>query len=97
MSRVEDGPDDPPGATTTGRRRVSRADVAAHAQVSHRQHVRPPEGKDQEHVRGPDADALDVCKRRDHLFIAHLRQPGKINLAADGVLGQIANVTEFLP
>src|SRR5262249_32922005 len=45
----------------------------ADAQIADRQHVGTAQGKDQEHMRGPDADALNVCERRDHLFIAHLR------------------------
>src|SRR5262249_29732798 len=67
-----------------------------HAKIARGQDVGPAQGEHEEHVGGPYADAFDVSKRGDYLLIGHLGQFGEIHLAADGMLGQIADVTQLL-
>ena len=49
---------------------IKSLDRAPDAQIADRQHVKTTERKNQEHVRGPNADALDRDEGFDDLFVA---------------------------
>src|SRR5262249_52605866 len=68
-----------------------------HSQVSRSQDVGPPQSENQEHMRGPFANALDICERGYYFFIRHPVQIGKVNFSREGMLGKIANVADLLP
>src|SRR5438270_7795939 len=75
---------------------VGLADRDAYSQVANRQHVRPLQREDEEHVPCPVANSFDLGKRGDNLGIAHRWQRGKVHLALRGALSQVADVGNLL-
>ena len=77
------------GSAVAGRRRVrSRGGCRGRR----RQHVGALEVEHQEHLRAPQADALDGDQLRDHLLVVELVQPLELELAGEHVLGERAQV-----
>src|SRR5262245_3014260 len=53
---------------------VELLDGPSDAEIANREHVKPSERKDQEHMYGPNANPFDGSQHFDDLFIAHSRQ-----------------------
>ena len=50
---------------------MQHAIALPHAEIVHRQHIRPPEGEDQQHLHSPAADAANGCQPLDQRFVGH--------------------------
>src|ERR1035437_10460132 len=66
---------------------VGFADGVADAQVAGGEDVGALEGEDQEHVSGPDADALDLGEAEDDLVVGEGGEIREHNFARAGVAG----------
>ena len=75
---------------------VGLADGVADPQVAGGQHVGAAQGEDQEHVHGPDADALDLGEPLDDLGVGQRRQFLEDHGAVAGVARQVADVGGLL-
>ena len=82
-------------ASGSSSRPYASCGAAADAEVADRQHVRPAEVEDQEHVHGPVAQALDRGQLLDHLLVRQLRDVVEVELAVLDVLGQVAQVGDL--
>ena len=68
----------------------------AHSEIVVRKHVKASERKNQEHLRGPNADAFDLNQRFNHVFICHAADAIQPQTAALNSLRQIQEITRFL-
>ena len=69
----------------------------AYAQIAGRQHVRPPQREDQEHVRGPHADAFHLRQMLDHLVVRQApRSASNCTCPSQRFPRQIANIGGLL-
>jgi len=71
-------------------------DGGAHAKIANGENVGTAKSKDEEHVSGPDAHALNVRQDGDHFVIAHGGQAIEVDFTAERALGQVANVADLL-
>src|ERR1039458_6130637 len=72
-------------------------DGSLHAVIADRQNIRTPQGEHQEHVRRPDADALDLGEMRYHFFFRHFRHALELQQAGCSFLGEVAQIRRLLP
>src|SRR5512147_1234689 len=81
-----------------GHRRTAEI-VEAHRleqpEVVQRQHIRPEQVEDQEHLGGPATDAADVHQFGNDVFVVALREAGRIHAPADKVLREVADVLDL--
>ena len=70
---------------------IARAD----AEVADREHVGPLEVEHQEHVRAPDAEALDRYQLGDHLLVGQPAELVQLERAVEHVLGQRAQEADL--
>src|ERR1035437_6602701 len=75
---------------------VGFADGVADAQVAGGEDVGALEGEDQEHVSGPDADALDLGEAEDDLVVGEGGEICEHNFARAGVAGEVVDVGGLL-
>ena len=69
----------------------ARAKPARTPVVTHRPHVEPAQGTDQEHLRRPRSDAPDLGEVVDHLLVGEPADPVEPDRAGDDLLGQVAD------
>jgi len=72
-------------------------DGRLHSVIANRQNIRMPQGKHQEHVGGPDADALDLSEMRNDFVFGHTRHALKLQQPSLGFFGEVPQVSGFLP
>src|ERR1017187_10463599 len=65
------------------------ADGHLHAIIASGKHIRTLQGEHQEHVRGPDSDALHLRYVLDHLFVCQFVQSRKIEQSNRGLRRQV--------
>jgi len=75
---------------------VETPDGMLHAEVSRGQNVWAFQGEHEEHMDGPDADALHGGQRFDDLVVGHFVEGQEIDFSAAGAFRQIAYVGGFL-
>src|SRR5260370_17945400 len=71
-------------------------DGSLHAVIANWQNIGTPQGKYQEHVRRPDADALDLGEMRDDVVFGHVGHALKLKQPSLGFLGEITQVSSLL-
>ncbi len=74
---------------------VGAFDRAADPEVAHRQHVGTLEVEHQEHLRGPQPEALDGGQLGDHLLVLERVEALELELAREHVLGERAQVADL--
>jgi hypothetical protein len=64
--------------------------------VVDRQDIRPHHEEYKKHLRGPAADALDLCQLVDQLLVVQVAPAGKVQRSVEEVLGEIDEISGFL-
>jgi len=71
-------------------------DGSLHAVIASGQNIWTSQREHQEHVRRPDADALDLGQMRDHFFFRQFRHTLELQQAGLRLLGEIAQIRRLL-